>query len=124
MYIWGDGGMACRWKRSHLQTFSFQPHLIGVDDVLPKHVCARTDRGNGVKVHLRHPNGQNCILLSQSLSAGHCVVVVLTNTTSHHKLNNAHQQCYQRHYYLSQMARSVLLKNKDYCSSRYDAQSQ
>ena len=36
---------------------------------MPKYIRTRTDRSNGVQVHLCHPNGQNRILLSQSLSA-------------------------------------------------------
>lgn len=49
--------------------------LVGVDEVLPKHVGGGCDGDHRVEEGLCHPDGEDCVLLSVGLSAGHFVVV-------------------------------------------------
>ena len=68
------------------------PKFQRIDDVLPEHIASGTNAGNGVQVHVSHPDAQAGILLKQRLAAVDQFAEMPADHVANQELHETEQQ--------------------------------
>lgn len=78
------------FKPSDLSLF---PQLPRINNILPQHIRTGSHRRQWIQIGMRHPNSQNCILLSKCLPTTDTVIINRADCLPQKELQTTGNQC-------------------------------